>query len=132
MDASMNYEGPSLPGHLGMDFVSAKPGQVVMRMPIQDFLLAPNGFLHAGSVVSLADSAAGFGCAENLPEGAYSFTTIELKTNFLGTCRDGAVLCEANLLHGGRTTQVWDSEVRCEDSGKVIAQFRCTQLLLYK
>ncbi|HCK84598.1 MAG TPA: competence protein ComA, partial [Hyphomonadaceae bacterium] len=54
------------------------------------------------------------------------FTTIELKANFLGTARDGAVACEARLVHGGRTTQVWDAEAKHEATGKTIALFRCT------
>lgn len=90
------------------------------------------GFLHAATVVALADTACGYGCLATLPEGATSFTTIELKTNYLGTARDGVIRAEANLVHGGRTTQVWDATVRDETSGKVIALFRCTQLLLYK
>jgi uncharacterized protein (TIGR00369 family) len=67
----------------------------------------------------------------NLPEGAQSFTTIELKSNFVGTKRGGAIGCEAKLVHGGRTTQVWDATVSDEESGKPIALFRCTQMILY-
>ncbi len=67
----------------------------------------------------------------NLPEGAESFTTIELKCNFVGTKRDGAICCEAKLVHGGRTTQVWDATVSDEKDGKPIALFRCTQMILY-
>jgi 1,4-dihydroxy-2-naphthoyl-CoA hydrolase len=67
----------------------------------------------------------------NLPEGAESFTTIELKCNFMGTKRDGAICCEAKLVHGGRTTQVWDATVSDEEGGEPIALFRCTQMILY-
>ncbi|MCU0647465.1 MAG: PaaI family thioesterase [Gemmatimonadaceae bacterium] len=100
-------------------------------MPVTAQLMAANGYLHAGSVVSLADTCAGFGCIAHLPTGASSFTTVELKTNFLGTARDGLVQCTARLVHGGRTTQVWDATVRHREMGKTIALFRCTQLLLY-
>lgn len=94
--------------------------------------MAPNGFMHAASVIALADSASGYGCVASLPPGASGFTTIELKSNFLGTARQGeTVTCEARLSHGGRTTQVWDAEVKNETSGKTIALFRCTQMLLY-
>jgi 1,4-dihydroxy-2-naphthoyl-CoA hydrolase len=86
--------------------------------------------LHAASVVALADTLCGFGCFHNRPEGARGFTTIELKTNFLGSALDGTLSCEARLQHGGRTTQVWDATVR-DGAGKVIALFRCTQLILY-
>ena len=102
-----------------------------MLLPLRDELLAPNGYLHAGVVVGLADSACGYGCIASLPEGAYGFTTIELKTNFLGTALEGTLWCTSELVHGGRTTQVWDARVTNE-AGKKLALFRCTQLLLYR
>jgi uncharacterized protein (TIGR00369 family) len=101
-----------------------------MRLALRDELLAPNGYLHAGTVVALADSSCGYGCIASLPEGATGFTTIELKTNFLGTALEGTLACESTLAHGGRTTQVWDATVTNE-TGKKLALFRCTQLLLY-
>jgi uncharacterized protein (TIGR00369 family) len=104
---------------------------VLGRFDVKPHHMAPNGFLHAASVVALADTACGYGCARSLPEGAAGFTTIELKSNFLGTARDGAVECEARLVHAGRTTQVWDAEVRSEGSARPIALFRCTQMVLY-
>ena len=119
----------SLPGLLGIDFVSLEQGRTLARLPIRPELLAPNRYLHAGTVVALADSACGYGCIVSLPEGARGFTTIELKTNFLGTARDGTLECEARMVHGGRTTQVWDANVRHGE--KTIAVFRCTQLVLY-
>lgn len=120
-----------LPGMFGIEFVEVAPKRVVARLELQDEHLAPNGFLHAASVVALADTACGYGCVATLPEGANSFTTIELKTNFLGTAREGVIRVEATLVHGGRTTQVWDAIVRDEGADKVIALFRCTQMILY-
>lgn len=114
---------------LGVEVVEAGGGAAVTRLAVGPELLAPNGYLHAGAVVTLADVACGYGCMASLPEGRTGFTTIELKANFVGTTRDGAVTCAARLLHGGRTTQVWDAEVR-DGAGKAIAHFRCTQLLL--
>jgi uncharacterized protein (TIGR00369 family) len=102
-----------------------------MRLPLRDELLAPNGYLHAATVVALADSACGYGCIASLPEGASGFTTIELKTNFLGTALVGTLSCTSDLVHGGRTTQVWDATV-ADEAGKALALFRCTQLLLYR
>jgi 1,4-dihydroxy-2-naphthoyl-CoA hydrolase len=119
------------PGLLGIEVDSIKVGRVRMRLPLRAELLAPNGYLHAGTVVGLADSACGYGCIASLPEGAYGFTTIELKTNFLGTALEGTLSCISELLHGGRTTQVWDATVTNE-AGKMLALFRCTQLLLYR
>lgn len=120
-----------LPGHLGIVVTRIAPGEVHAEMAVRHELMAPNGFLHAGSLVTLADSSAGCGCMSSLPEGATGFTTIELKSNHLGTVRDGVALCVARAVHLGRTTQVWDATVTHRESGKTLVLFRCTQLVLY-
>ena len=120
-----------LPGHLGIVITSVGDGLVTAELPVQPHLLAPNGYLHAGSVVTLADTASGYGCIANLPEGAHNFTTIELKSHHLGTARDGTILCTAKVEHKGRNTQVWDAVVTSKETGKTLALFRCTQMILY-
>jgi uncharacterized protein (TIGR00369 family) len=120
-----------LPDHLGLEWREARPGHVSGRFQVRQHHMAPNGFLHAASVIALADSACGYGSFISMPSGGVGFTTIELKCNFLGTARDGAVAVDANLIHGGRTTQVWDAVVTNEADGKTIALFRCTQMILY-
>lgn len=120
-----------LPGHLGIVVTQATPEQVGARMPVREQVMAPNGYLHAGSLVTLADTMCGYGCLLNLPDGASGFTTVELKSNHLGTALDGTVLALATPVHLGRTTQVWDALVRHEQSGRTLVLFRCTQMLLY-
>lgn len=120
-----------LPGLIGIEFLSLEPGRLTSRLVLRPELLAPNGYLHAAVIIALADTACGYGTFTDLPEGANNFTTIELKSNFLGTARQGAIACVARRVHGGRTTQVWDAEVTEEANGKTIALFRCTQLILY-
>ncbi|RZJ11994.1 MAG: PaaI family thioesterase [Rubrivivax sp.] len=120
-----------LPGHLGIVFVKVGAGEVLAELPVKQHLMAPNGYLHAGSVVTLADSCAGYGCLASLPEGATGFTTIELKSNHLGTVREGTIACVATAVHLGKTTQVWDAVVTNKDNGKTIALFRCTQMVIY-
>jgi 1,4-dihydroxy-2-naphthoyl-CoA hydrolase len=119
-----------LPGLIGIQIDEIEHGHVKMHLRLREELLAPNGYLHAGTVVALADSACGYGCIASLPERATGFTTIELKTNFLRSANAGTITCEARLEHGGRTTQVWDATVT-NDADKKLALFRCTQLLLY-
>ncbi|HBI67875.1 PaaI family thioesterase [Massilia sp. IC2-278] len=121
----------TLPGYLGIEILEIAENRVSARLPVRQQLLAPNGYLHAGSVVTLADTAAGYACMAHLPEGAHSFTTIELKSNHLGTAREGAIAAVATPAHLGRTTQVWDVTVTDEANGKTIALFRCTQMILY-
>jgi len=120
-----------LPGHMGLELIDIGERTTRMRCEIQSFHFAPNGYLHAGTVITLADTAAGYGCVGNLPEGATGFTTIELKTNFAGTLLEGAMLAQARMIHGGRTTQVWDVEVSEEATGRKLAFFRATQMILY-
>jgi uncharacterized protein (TIGR00369 family) len=117
------------PGHLGVRVTEAVAGRARGELDVSQRHLAPNGYLHAGAVVGLADTVCGYGCLASLPEGSSGFTTIELKTNFLGTALDGTVVADATLVHGGRTTQVWDAIVRAD--GRTLALFRCTQLVLY-
>ena len=120
------------PGMFGLEFTGAADGSVTSRMTVRPEFLAPNGYLHAASVIALADTSCGYGCVASLPEGAKGFTTIELKSNFLGTARDGFIACRATPVHLGRTTQVWDAVVTNEASGAKIALFRCTQMVLWQ
>jgi uncharacterized protein (TIGR00369 family) len=121
-----------LPGLVGLTVLRMGPDAVESRLEVRKELMAPNGFLHAASVIALADTSAGYGCVATLPQGASGFTTIELKSNFLGTARDGAILCRATPVHLGRTTQVWDARVTVEGGDKLIALFRCTQMVLWQ
>ena len=120
-----------LPAYLGVVVTHVLAGELRAEFQVQQSLLAPNGYLHAGSVVSLADTCTGYGCYANLPDGATGFTTLELKSNHLGTAREGIVECIAKAVHIGKTTQVWDAIVTNKGSGKIIAIFRCTQMILY-
>ena len=120
-----------LPGLIGFRPVAIIEGRVDAELDIRPELLAPNGYLHAATVIALADTACGYGCLAHLPEGAENFTTVELKSNFLGTAREGTLACTAKPVHLGRTTQVWDATVAKQGDGKPIALFRCTQIILW-
>jgi 1,4-dihydroxy-2-naphthoyl-CoA hydrolase len=120
-----------LPGLVGVVFTEISEGLVTGEVAIRKELLAPNGYLHAGTVVAFADTLSGYGCISHLPPGAENFTTIELKTNFLNTARDDALYGEARAVHLGRSTQVWDAVVTHGPQRRKLALFRCTQLVLY-
>ena len=118
-----------LPGLLGIEFDGVEDGVVRAHLALRQAHFAPNGYVHAATLVALADTAAGYGCLLNLPEGGTGFTTIELKTNFMRSAREGTITCEAHLVHGGRTTQLWDATID-DAQGRRMAVFRCTQLVL--
>jgi len=121
----------ALPGYMGVSITALGEGWMEGELEIATHHMAPNGFLHAGSVITLADSLCGYACVRALPEGATGFTTIELKSNFLGTARDGKVTARAEARHLGRSTQLWDATVTHVATGKTIALFRCTQMVLW-
>lgn len=129
-DLNRANEG-KLPGHLGLTITEVADGRVVGRMAVRPDLVAHTGYLLAGAVLSVADILCAYGVSTAWPEGANGFTTAEVKCNFMGTLREGAMICTASLLHGGRTTQVWDARVEDEATGKLMAAFRCTQIILY-
>ncbi len=120
-----------LPGLLGVVIDEVSQGLVRARLAVEPHHWAPNGFLHAGTIVTLADTAAGYGSVAHLPDGASGFTTIELKTNHLGTAKEGTILAEVRAVHLGRTTHVWDATVSHEGTGRTLALFRCTQMILW-
>jgi 1,4-dihydroxy-2-naphthoyl-CoA hydrolase len=121
----------TLPGLLGIMIDDHEPGRLTAHLEVRPDLLAPNGYLHAATVVALADTACGLATRALLPDGSAGFTTIELKSNFLGTAREGRIGVVATNAHAGRTTQVWDAVVTNEDSGRSMALFRCTQSVLW-
>lgn len=119
------------PGELGIVVLDISEGKMKAEMPIKGKLFAPNGYLHAGSIVTLADSIAGYSTIAHLPENGKSFTTLELKSNFIGSVKEGVIECNSIAEHMGKTTQVWRVEVVHQASRKKLAIFSCTQLILY-
>lgn len=120
-----------LPGHIGLEVTEVDDGRVVGRFTVRPDLVAHTGYLLAGAVLSVADILCAYGVSTVWPEGATGFTTAEVKCNFTGTLREGEAVCTASLLHGGRTTQVWDAKVEDPVTGRLMAAFRCTQVILY-
>lgn len=93
-----------MPGPLGIVITHVSESEVRTELVVDETLMVPNGFLHAGAVVSVAEPCSGYGCVANLSPGATGFTTIELKSSHLGTTRDGAILASAKPTHLGKTS----------------------------
>jgi 1,4-dihydroxy-2-naphthoyl-CoA hydrolase len=125
-----NWIAGYFPGLLGMEVVAVEAARVTARAAVRLDLMGPHGFMHGGTLVSLADSVCGIGTVMNLSDGAHGFVTAQLTSNFLGTIRDGSMFCEATPVHVGRTTQVWDATVSNECTMRPLAVFRCTQIVL--
>jgi 1,4-dihydroxy-2-naphthoyl-CoA hydrolase len=130
LETMTRFQAGTLGEHYGLQLTHLAEGQLHGQIEVQPWMMAPNGFFHAASVIALADTCAGYAAVAHLPEGAKTFTTIELKTNFFSSTRSGLVRCEAHAEHLGRTTQVWSATVFSSD-GKKMALFRCTQMVLW-
>lgn len=125
-----DFFGPLAPGLHGVVFDENDKDRVVGHIDVTPPLIAGTGFLFAPAIISLADTLCAAGCGSNIPEG-HSFTTVELKTNFMSSARVGErVVAVATPAHLGRQTHVWDVEVTNETTGRRMALFRCTQMVL--
>ena len=131
LDRFKDFGKEYLPGLVGIVFTEVSEGLVRGEIELRKALLAPNGYLHAGTIITFADTLAGYGCISHLPGNAQNFTTLELKANFLNTAQEGTLHGEARAVHLGRTTQVWDAVVTHGEDRRKLALFRCTQLILY-
>jgi uncharacterized protein (TIGR00369 family) len=120
-----------LPEHLGLVVTEVSDGRVVGRFTVRPDLVAHTGYLLAGVGLTLADLLCAYGVSTAWPDGAKSFTTAEVKCNFIGTALEGEVEIVATLVHGGRTTQLWDAEISAVATGRRMALFRATQIILY-
>jgi uncharacterized protein (TIGR00369 family) len=124
------FFAPLVPGHLGCVFDHSAVDLVIGHIDVTPNLIAGTGFLFAPAVIALADTCAAIGCGNNVPAGS-SFTTIELKSNFLSSARVGErVTCRCTPAHLGRQTHVWDATVTNDSTGRTMALFRCTQMVL--
>ncbi len=127
---STEFFASRVPGQLGCVFDHSEESLVIGHIDVTENLIAGTGFLFAPAVIALADTCAAIGCGNNIPRGS-SFTTIELKTNFLSSARIGErVICRCTPVHLGRQTHVWDATVSNESTGRTMALFRCTQMVL--
>jgi len=126
-----NLSQGHFPAELGIVVTNIEERKMYGEMEVKKKFFAPNGFIHAGSLVTFADSIAGYATVAHLPENAKMFTTLELKSNFLKTVKEGTLICECVAEHLGKSTQVWQATLTEKVSGKKLALFSCTQLILY-
>ena len=124
------WAATKVPGMFGLEVIRRDETGAEGRLTVTEPLIAGTGFLFAPVVVGMADMLCAFGMGPGMPEGG-SFTTVELKTNFLSSAKEGEVVHGlATPAHLGRTTQVWDCVVTNETTGRTMALFRNTQLIL--
>lgn len=120
---------PLFPGLMGIKLIELSPERVTASLAVRPDLATAGNTLHGGAFMAFADTLGAIATLLNLPPGSRT-TTIESKTNFLGSAAVGSqVFGESTPLHRGRTTMVWQTHIK-NDSGKLCAVVTQTQLVL--
>lgn len=114
-------------GHLGAQLARVEPGEVDIEMPYDERFTQQNGFLHAGIVTTLADSACGFAAASLMPAGS-DVLAVEFKTNFVRPAAGERFVARGHVVKSGRTLTVCRGEVLAVADGeeKVVAAMQAT------
>ena len=120
---------PMFPGLMGVVIEEAAPERVVASMTVRPDLCTAGGTLHGGAFMAFADTLGAVATVLNLPQGART-TTIESKTNFMSGAPVGStVRAVCTPLHRGRTTMVWQTEIRSQDDKRCAIVIQ-TQMVL--
>ena len=109
----------------GIEIVTLEKKRVVMTMPVDERTHQPAGYLHGGASVLLAETAASIGGFLNVNEEEEAVFGVEINANHLKSKREGVVTATATPIHIGRTTQVWNIDIRDEQDAKICIS-RCT------
>src|SRR5262249_7647579 len=115
---------------LGFRLTAIEPGRAVFEMAVDERHHNPMGTLHGGVYCDLADAAMGFAYAATLLRGE-SFTTVELKINFLQAVRKGTLTAEAKVVKAGSTLGYIECEVK-DEQGRLVAKAASTCMKLKK
>ncbi|WP_407640169.1 hotdog fold thioesterase [Bacillus massiliglaciei] len=116
---------------LGIKITELEKGRVVGTMPVDERTWQPFGLLHGGASVALAETVASLGGFELIDQEKQACVGIEINANHLKGKRSGIVTAEANILHKGRTTMVWDIKIR-DEQNRLISVSRCTLAVIDK
>ena len=115
---------------LGFVLKAVEPGRAVFEMEADERHHNPMGTLHGGVYCDLADAAMGYAYAATLDEGE-TFTTVELKINFLRAVRQGRLTAEARLVKAGSSLGYVECEVK-DEQGQLVAKAASTCMKLKK
>lgn len=113
---------------LEMEVLKVESGYVKMKMPVSDKVKKPFGYLHGGATMALGETACSIGAAHMVDTDKVIPVGLEMNTNHIRSATDGYVYAIAELIHGGRSTQVWNINL-VDDQDKLISVMRGTMML---
>jgi 1,4-dihydroxy-2-naphthoyl-CoA hydrolase len=129
MNRAFALDSQPFPRLIGLEIVEATKDAVRGRIYVKPELCTAANIMHGGAIMAFADTLGAVGAFLNLPEGALT-TTIESKTNFVGSAKEGStIVAESTPIHIGRRSSVWQTRITRED-GKLVAIVTQTQMVL--
>lgn len=129
-DLSQILSVQPFPRLMGVEILEAGRERVRGRLTVRPDICTAGHILHGGAIMAFADTLGATGAFLNLPEGAKGTTTIESKTNFIGSAPEGSTVeAESVPLHLGRRSSVWQTRIMRQD-GKLVALVTQTQMVL--
>ena len=115
--------------HLGISFTEIGEDYIIAKMPVKDETSQPMGILHGGASVSLAESIGSVGSYVLIDKKKESALGIEINANHVGSAYEGFVHGKGTIVHKGKTTHIWNIEIRNEKE-KLITLCRLTVMIL--
>ena len=129
MSDTIDLAAQPFPRLMGVEIIEATKAAVRGRIVVKPEICTAANIMHGGAIMAFADTLGAIGAFLNLPQGSLT-TTIESKTNFIGSAKEGSTLvAESVPLHIGRRSSVWQTRIARED-GKLVAVITQTQLIL--
>jgi len=115
---------------IGVEYLEAGEGFLRARMPVNEATKQPNGILHGGANLALAETVAGLGSAILVDLKKYAVRGAQVSANHVGTANSGWVYAEGKLIHKGKNTHVWNIDIRNE-KGKLLSTCRLTNFIIF-
>ena len=116
---------------LDIEYVDVGENYLIARMPVSHKVHQPDGVLHGGATVALAESVGSAASYVFLDGNSFFVRGIEIAANHVRSIRDGFVYARASILHKGKTTQLWEIKVT-NDEGELISNCKLTTIALPK
>ena len=121
----------SMIGLLGITFTKVSSGSICATMPVNSKTSQPNGFLHGGASLALAESLAGAGSYLIVDREKFNVFGLQVSGNHVSSTNEGILLAEAQIIHKGKTTHVWEVKIT-DESDKLISVVRVTNIVAEK
>ena len=119
----------TIPFNMGITFTAATSKSIQATMSVSNKTSQPNGFLHGGASLALAETLAGAGSYMLIDREKFNAFGMQISGNHVSTVTEGVLTANAELIHQGKTTHIWDVKITA-DNDKLISTVRVTNMIV--